>query len=66
MKRWWHKPIKRGSFRKIHAFIFILVFAAIVEILSSPAARVWFGLLIVGSILVAVFLQVRTQRDGEL
>ena len=66
MKRWWQKPIKKGSFTKAHALILVLAMASIVEILSSPVARIWFGLLIVGSILVAVFLHMRTEKDGGL
>jgi hypothetical protein len=55
MKRWWQKPIKKENFTKAHAFILTRAIAVIVEILSSPVARIWFGLLIVGSVLVAVF-----------
>jgi hypothetical protein len=61
MKRWWQKPIKKENFTKAHAFILTLAIAVIVEILSSPVARIWFGLLIVGSVLVAVFLHMRTE-----
>jgi hypothetical protein len=65
MKRSSQKP-KSGSFTKFHAFILTLAIAIIVEILSSPVARIWFGLLIIGSILVAVFLHMRTEKDGGL
>jgi len=66
MKQWWQKPIKKGSFTKAHAFILTLAIAVIVEILLSPMARIWFGLVIVGSVLVAVFLHMKSQKDGEL
>jgi hypothetical protein len=66
MKQWWQKPIKKGSFTKAHAFILTLVIAVIVEILSSPVARIWFGLLIVGSVVIAVLLHMRTEKDGGL
>jgi hypothetical protein len=35
------------------------------EILSSPVARIWFGLLIVGSSLVAMFLHF-SEKNGEM
>jgi hypothetical protein len=64
MKRWWQQPIKTKSFTKAHVFVITLAIAVIVEILSSPLTRIWFGLLIVGSVLVALFLH-RSGRDSE-
>ena len=51
---WWQW---RGSFA--------LAFAIVVSILSSRIATLWFGLLIVSGVLVALLLRV-TRRDGEL
>jgi MFS family permease len=51
---WWQW---RGSFS--------IAFAIIVSILSSRIATLWFGLLIVSGVLVALLLRV-TRRDGEL
>jgi hypothetical protein len=66
MKRWWQKPIKKGSFTKAHAFILTLAIAVIVEILLSPMGRISFGLVIVGSVLAAAFLHLKSPKDGEL
>jgi hypothetical protein len=43
----------------------VIPFAIIVSILSSRIATLWFGLLIVSGVLVALLLCV-TRRDGEL
>jgi hypothetical protein len=40
-----------------------LAIGALIEILSSPVARIWVGLTIVGSLGVAAFLKHR--RDAE-
>ena len=42
-----------------------MAFAIIVSILSSRMATLWFGLLIISGVLVALFLHV-SRRDGEL
>jgi hypothetical protein len=42
-----------------------IAFAIVVTILSSRIATLWFGLLIISGVLVALLLRV-TRRDGEL
>jgi hypothetical protein len=41
----------------------MLAVMVLVEILSSPLARIWFGLLIICSLLVAIFLQWNGKND---
>jgi hypothetical protein len=41
----------------------MLAVMVLVEILSSPLARIWFGLLIIGSLLVAIVLQWNGKND---
>jgi hypothetical protein len=62
-ERWWQKPIKEGRFTRAHVFVFTLAVMVLVEILSSPLVRIWFGLLIMGSLLVAIFLQWSDEND---
>jgi hypothetical protein len=45
--------------------VILMAFAIIVSILSSRMATLWFGLLIISGVLVALFLHV-SRRDGEL
>jgi hypothetical protein len=41
----------------------MLAVMVLVEVLSSPPARIWFGLLIIGSLVVAIFLQWSGKND---
>ena len=54
---WWQTRAGEG--------VFIVALALIISILSSRIATLWFGLLIVSGVLVALLLRV-TRRDGEL
>jgi hypothetical protein len=56
---WWSQP-GRGP-----EVILVAALAVIISILSSRVATLWFGLLIVSGVLVALLLRV-TRRDGEL
>ncbi len=58
-RRWWNKPIKKGTPVRFYALILMMAIAVLAEILCSPIARIWFGLLILGSVLVAVLLHLR-------
>jgi hypothetical protein len=58
-KKWWQKPIRQGRITRLHVFVSTMAIMVLMEILSSPVARIWFGLLIVGSSLVAMFLHFR-------
>jgi hypothetical protein len=58
-RSWWSQP-GRGP-----ELIFVTALALIVSILSSRVAALWFGLLIVSGVLVALLLRL-TRRDGEL
>jgi hypothetical protein len=63
-RRWWNKPIKEGIPLRAYGFVFTMVVAVLIAILWSPIARIWFGLFILGSVLVAVFLHLR-EENGE-
>lgn len=62
--KWWNRPIESGNLGLLRVTS-VIVFGIVVEILSSPMARIWVGLVIVGSVLVAVFLRWRRDRDLE-
>jgi hypothetical protein len=62
-RRWWNKPIKKGNPIRLYGLIFVMVIAVLVKILWSPIARIWFGSLILGSVLVAVFLHLREKNS---
>ena len=60
---WWRAE---GYFGQRFAIgILFMVIAVIAENLSSPVARLWFGLLILSALLVAVLLRAG-RKDGEL
>ena len=54
---WWQTRAGEG--------VFVIALGFIISILSSRVATLWFGLLIVSGVLVALLLRV-TRRDGEL
>ena len=62
--KWWNRPIESGNLGLLRVTS-VIVFGIVVEIMSSPMARIWFGLVIVGSVLVAIFLRWRRARDLE-
>jgi protein-S-isoprenylcysteine O-methyltransferase Ste14 len=63
-KQWWQRPIKTKVIPIRGAVVLLTMAVAIVaEILASPMARIWFGLLIVSAGLVAVFLQFRRPKS---
>ena len=54
---WWQTRAGEG--------VFVIALGIIISILSSRVATLWFGLLIVLGVLIALLLRV-TRRDGEL
>jgi hypothetical protein len=56
-RRWWQTRAGEA--------VFVVALAFIISTLSSRVATLWFGLLIVSGVLVALLLRV-TRRDGEL
>jgi hypothetical protein len=54
---WWQTRAGEG--------VLVVALAFIISILSSRIATIWFGLLIISAVLVALLLRV-TRRDGEL
>jgi hypothetical protein len=54
---WWQTRAGEG--------VFVVALGFIISILSSRVATLWFGLVIVSGVLVALLLRV-TRRDGEL
>lgn len=56
-RRWWQTRAGEG--------VFVIALAIVISILSSKIATLWFGMLIVSGVLVALLLRV-TRRNGEL
>jgi|SRR5579862_6129117 len=57
--RWWQR------LGRAYEGIFAVAFALIVSILSSKVATLWFGLLAISGVGIALLLRM-TRRDGEL
>ena len=55
-ERWWQT--------RVGEVVFIVVLGFIISILSSRVATLWFGLLIVSGVLVALLLRVTRRDDG--
>lgn len=58
-KKWWQRP------GRVYEGIFAVAFALIVGILSSRSATLWFGLLAISGVFVALLLRF-TRKDSEL
>jgi hypothetical protein len=55
-RRWWQGRAGEG--------VFAMALAVVMSILSSRVATLWFGLLIISGVLVALLLRVRRRDDN--
>jgi hypothetical protein len=64
-RRWWNRPISGIFATRAGGLVIGFAVAIFVEILASPAARVWFGLLIISALAIAVILR-KSNKNSEL